>query len=174
MVKHKSHKFKDAGSNPAAVNMFQQKSFLYFNKKNTLPTILNYWFFSGNKGITEDRLFCTIILDKCKAPAAYNCSRSTSHTLFFLRKEAYYTKLKYSRVPQFDTSAGAVASFTSGMYGFMVCEKFGFELLDSGDFIFMVLYIAIVCLIASLLTSIFNTTTDLPLSFLSIMRSFKI
>lgn len=62
-------------------------------------------------------------------------------TVFFLKKEVFYTKLKYSRVPQFDTSSGALASLLSGFYGFLVCEKYGLELIDSGDFLLIYIYI---------------------------------
>lgn len=95
-------------------------------------------------------------------------------SIFFLKKEIYYTKLKYSRVPQFDTSSGAAASFTSGFYGFLICEKFGFELLDSGDFFFMVIYISIMVILLSNIVSILNNkVTDLFNVFITIFRSFK-
>jgi hypothetical protein len=93
--------------------------------------------------------------------------------IYFFKKEIFYTKLKYSRVPQFDTSAGAVASFLSGMYGFMVCEKFGFELLDSGDFLFVVIYLVVFSLIVTALVGVFNTTTSLFNSFISIFKSMR-
>lgn len=90
--------------------------------------------------------------------------------LYPILKELYYTKLKYSRVPQFDTSAGAVASFISGMYGFMVCEKFGFELLDSGDFLFLLLYLIAVVFVVSVL---FNVANSKNLNILSLLLLFK-
>jgi hypothetical protein len=93
--------------------------------------------------------------------------------IYFFKKEIFYTKLKYSRVPQFDTSAGAVASFLSGMYGFMVCEKFGFELLDSGDFLFVVIYLVVFSLVVTSLVGVFNTTTSLFNSFISIFKSMR-
>lgn len=83
--------------------------------------------------------------------------RNNDFIIYFLNKEVFYTKLKYSRVPQFDTSSGAAASFTSGLYGFMVCEKFGFELIDSGDFLFAVLYLLAAIFLVSFITSFVNT-----------------
>ena len=62
------------------------------------------------------------------------------YTMFFFKKERVYTKLKYSKVPQFDTASGAVASLFAGLFGFLVTEKFGFELIDSGDFYFVIMY----------------------------------
>jgi hypothetical protein len=59
----------------------------------------------------------------------------------FLRKEKIYTKLKYSRVPQYDIVSGGVAALFSGFLGFLICEKFGFELLDSGDFYILFMYV---------------------------------
>jgi len=52
----------------------------------------------------------------------------------FLRKEKIYAKLKYSRSPQYDIVSGGIAAIFSGFLGFLICEKFGLELLDSGDF----------------------------------------
>ena len=68
-------------------------------------------------------------------------------TLFdinFLRKEKMYTKLKYSRVPQYDIVSGGVAALFSGFLGFLICEKFGFELVDSGDFYVLFMYLVFI------------------------------
>ena len=59
----------------------------------------------------------------------------------FLKKEKLYTKLKYSRVPQYDIVSGGSAALFAGFLGFLICEKFGFELLDSGDFYFLFMYL---------------------------------
>lgn len=63
--------------------------------------------------------------------------------LYFIRSERIYTKLKYSRVPAFDTASGALATLVSGFFGFLICERFGFELLDSGDFYVVFMYAVI-------------------------------
>lgn len=68
-------------------------------------------------------------------------------TIFFLRKEKSYTKLKYSRVPQYDSSAGAVAALLAGFLAFIILEKFGFELVDSGDIYVALMYIVSLVLI---------------------------
>lgn len=52
----------------------------------------------------------------------------------FIKKERIYTKLKYSRSPQYDIVSGGVAALFSGFLGFLISEKFGIELVDSGDF----------------------------------------
>lgn len=59
----------------------------------------------------------------------------------FLRKEKIYTKLKYSRVPQYDIVAAGVSALFAAFIGFLITEKFGFELLDSGDFYFLFMYL---------------------------------
>ena len=92
--------------------------------------------------------------------------------VYFLKQEPFYTKLKYSRVPQFDTASGAAASFLSGMYGFLVCEKFGFELLDSGDFLFVIMYIALSSLIVTSLITTLNNPSNILNSLIDIFRSF--
>lgn len=61
-------------------------------------------------------------------------------TVHFLRKEKTYTKLKYSRTPSYDIVSGGVAVIFAGFLGFLTCEKFGFELLDSADFFFLGMY----------------------------------
>jgi hypothetical protein len=103
----------------------------------------------------------------------YTNDFGNAYNIYFIRKEVFYTKLKYSRVPQFDTSSGASASFLSGFYGFLVCEKFGFELIDSGDFFFLTLYVILYAFLLTAVTQIFNHTSNLTVSFFSIMRSFK-
>lgn len=59
----------------------------------------------------------------------------------FLKKERIYTKLKYSRVPQYDIVSGGAAALLGGFLGFLITEKFGFELADSGDFYFLFMYL---------------------------------
>jgi hypothetical protein len=68
-----------------------------------------------------------------------------------------YTKLKYSRVTQFDISSGAVAALFAGFIGFLISEKFGFELVDSGDFYFFFMYIVFLLFSVKLLLRINDT-----------------
>lgn len=58
----------------------------------------------------------------------------------FLRKERLYTKLKYSRSPAYDIVSGGAAALLAAFLGFLITEKYGFELLDSGDFYYMFMY----------------------------------
>lgn len=65
-------------------------------------------------------------------------------TLFdinFIKKERLYTKLKYSRSPAYDIVSGGSAALLAGFIGFLVSEKFGIELVDSGDFYIVFMYI---------------------------------
>jgi hypothetical protein len=64
----------------------------------------------------------------------------SSYDISFLRKEKIYTKLKYSRCPQYDIVSGGLAALLAAFIGFLICEKFGLELLDSGDFYFAFMY----------------------------------
>lgn len=59
----------------------------------------------------------------------------------FIKKEKIYTKLKYSKVPQYDIVSGGAALLLGGFLAFLICEKFGFEMVDSGDFYFLFIYI---------------------------------
>ena len=71
-------------------------------------------------------------------------SRSSTFTthfdINFLRKEKLYTKLKYSRCPQYDIVSGGFAALLAGFIGFLISEKFGIELVDSGDFYIVFMY----------------------------------
>jgi hypothetical protein len=74
--------------------------------------------------------------------------------IFFLRRERMYTKLKYSRVTQFDIASGAIAALLAGFVGFLITEKFGFELSDSGDFYFLLMYVVFLCFTAKMVLAI--------------------
>jgi len=72
-----------------------------------------------------------------------NKSSSLLWSLFdinFIKREKIYTKLKYSRSPQYDIVSGGVAALFAGFIGFLVSEKFGLELMDSGDFYTFFMY----------------------------------
>lgn len=58
----------------------------------------------------------------------------------FLKREKLYTKLKYSRSPAYDIVSGGVAALFAGFLGFLISEKFGIELVDSGDFYIFFMY----------------------------------
>jgi len=78
----------------------------------------------------------------------YNTHLNTTLNLIninFLRKEKLYTKLKYSRSPAYDIVSGGAAALFAGFLGFLVSEKFGFELVDSGDFYFLTMYVVFLC-----------------------------
>jgi hypothetical protein len=62
----------------------------------------------------------------------------------FLKKERLYTKLKYSRSPAYDIVSGGSAALLAAFLGFLISEKYGFELVDSGDFYYLFIYIVFV------------------------------
>jgi hypothetical protein len=69
--------------------------------------------------------------------------QATLYDLFdinFLKKERLYTKLKYSRSPAYDIVSGGAAALLAGFIGFLISEKFGIELVDSGDFYIAFMY----------------------------------
>lgn len=88
----------------------------------------------------------------------------------FLRKERLYTKLKYSRSPAYDIVSGGAAALLAGFIGFLISEKYGFELVDSGDFYYLFMYLVFLTFsIRPLLTSISTKdkiTTLFSLNFL--------
>jgi len=79
----------------------------------------------------------------------------------FLRKERLYTKLKYSRSPAYDTVSGGAAAIFAGFLGFLVSEKFGMELVDSGDFYFVIMYVVFLSFSIRPLLTVLNPSTPL-------------
>lgn len=75
----------------------------------------------------------------------------------FLRKEKIYTKLKYSRCPQYDIVSGGFAAIFAGFIGFLISEKFGIELVDSADFYNAFMYIVFLSLAFRALVRVYNT-----------------
>ena len=69
----------------------------------------------------------------------------------FLKKEFAFTKLKYSRSPQYDAVSGGFAALLAGFIGFLITEKFGIELVDSGDFFIAFMYVVFIGFIGRLI-----------------------
>lgn len=98
-----------------------------------------------------------------------------NYNIFFLRKERIYTKLKYSRVPQFDTSSGAIASLLAALLGFLITEKFGFELIDSGDFYLIIMYLIFLIIILKVYINTISLDNNfLIISFYNVFYFFNI
>jgi hypothetical protein len=87
---------------------------------------------------------------------------TNSHILV---KEKLYTKLKYSRCPQYDIVSGGFAALFAGFIGFLISEKFGIELVDSGDFYFALMYALFIGFISHLLTRLISTDSSFSLPF---------
>lgn len=120
------NRFKVKNKNLYASNIYRNTYYLLENKtkfkKSNLAKMYHHFSLKINQK-TDTGLFFKNLFD-----------------INFLRKEKIYTKLKYSRVPQYDIVSGASAALLAGFLGFLICEKFGFELLDSGDFYFLFMY----------------------------------
>jgi hypothetical protein len=81
-------------------------------------------------------------------------------TLNFIKKERLYTKLKYSRSPAYDIVSGGAAALLAGFLGFLISEKYGFELADSGDFYYLFMYGVFFCfMFKPIVTSIKSSDT---------------
>lgn len=79
-----------------------------------------------------------------------------SINIIFLRKEPIYTKLKYSRTAAYDIVGGGSALFLAGLLGFLVSEKFGIELVDSGDFYYLFMYVVFLAFAIRPLLTVIN------------------
>ena len=71
----------------------------------------------------------------------FNKEQKNFFNMYFLRKEKIYTKLKYSRVPIYDFVSGGAACLFASFLGFLVSERFGYELVDSLDLFYVYMYI---------------------------------
>jgi hypothetical protein len=153
--------------------------FLQNSKKFTTKHSLNLKNFSSalrfnnKKTLKNRRKLLTALLKKKFFRIFINFNQITrlgpsfaplsSTSINFLRKEKIYTKLKYSRVPQYDIASGATAALLAGFLGFLICEKFGFELLDSGDFYFLFMYLVFFFFFMRLFYKTINFKRDLSI-----------
>ena len=133
-VKHKLREPNNRGSNTYDY-LISEKNL--YNKK-ILKRLLKNFNFNSNASFFKSNLLWSLF------------------DLNFLKKEKIYTKLKYSRVPQYDIVSGGSAALFAGFLGFLICEKFGFELVDSGDFYFIFMYLVFVFFFIRLLIKIIN------------------
>lgn len=65
----------------------------------------------------------------------------------FIKSEQVYTKLKYSRIPIYDIVSGGCACMFASFIGFLVSEKFGFEITDSLDIFMLYFYVLFISLL---------------------------
>lgn len=96
--------------------------------------------------------------------------------LNFFKKEKIYTKLKYSRTPQYDIVSGGIAALFAAFLGFLITEKFGFELVDSGDFYFLFMYLVFLGFFFKLFLKLFDSEkySYNPFSYKWFLQFFKI
>lgn len=111
-------------------NFYQPQTLTTRLKKNKNQLGVSFLHFSNNNVSVG---FKTTVVSAQSLFSYFNCA--------FLKKEKLYTKLKYSRSPQYDIVSGGVAALFSGFLGFLVSEKFGIELVDSGDFYVLFMYV---------------------------------
>jgi len=117
--------------------------------KTTVRTISNQCFlnFRSKKKRLLNRLLKQEPQSLFPHHNVYNPSWYWLLNLNFLVKERLYTKLKYSRSPAYDIVSGGAAAILAGFLGFLISEKFGFELVDSGDFYYLFIYISFLAFI---------------------------
>lgn len=136
----------------------ENETFFFLRQKNKFLTRIR------RTGVTLTLAYKSIFLPRTveknlntvrfqnKKTTALGGSIQSLFDINFLKKEKIYTKLKYSRVPQYDAVSGGVAALFAGFLGFLICEKFGFELPDSGDFYFVFMYFTFFFFILKLLS----------------------
>ena len=99
-------------------------------------------FFRPMRADLPTRLVTSRVYDspKYSSKPKINLFPTQTFDINFIRKEKLYTKLKYSRCPQYDIVSGGFAAILAGFIGFLISEKFGIELVDSGDFYIAFMY----------------------------------
>jgi len=112
---------------------------------NSSSLVLNINFLTNKEFFTLGPKNLKKVVVKPKKRVLVKTSSLSHFDINFLRKERIYTKLKYSRSPAYDTVSGGLAALLSGFIGFLIQEKFGLELLDSGDFYIGLMYCVFLC-----------------------------
>jgi hypothetical protein len=92
----------------------------------------------------------------------------------YIKRERLYTKLKYSRSPAYDIVSGGAAAFFAAFIGFLISEKFGIELVDSGDFYIAFMYGVFIALAFKPFMRILQTSQTLLKSFLNKLKQVVI
>ena len=129
-------------------NLYKERDFRYieFDKLNNLY-YNEYLFLNNNENLYYETILDKILLKYGSFMSRYY-HKKNHHTNYnnsiininFLRKERLYTKLKYSRSPAYDIVSGGSAALLAAFLGFLISEKYGFELVDSGDFYYLFMY----------------------------------
>jgi hypothetical protein len=116
-------------------NVGNLPNFVINENKYTLQLTNNNFFKNINDSLNYKKNLSTLLQ---KTNSNYSSSYNTDNfNLNFIKKEYTYTKLKYSRTPGYDIVSGGSAVILAGFLGFLVSEKFGIELVDSGDFYYL-------------------------------------
>ena len=155
-MKYPNHIILDVKSSPILPsNHYWVNSYQTLTNKNLLDVnlLLNYSSLKNSLNLlpfSSLQIVSTFHQSQSFKTTANTVSQASSLTwsLFninFLRKEKIYTKLKYSRCPQYDMVSGGVAALFAAFLGFLITEKFGLELLDSGDFYIAFMYAVFIC-----------------------------
>jgi hypothetical protein len=135
------------GSSPIILNMKKVNHIILDFEENSQFNLYRYW-----------TVKFLIFFSKKQIKYFINKSFSIFNliNINFLRKEYSYTKLKYSRSPAYDIVSGGAAAMFAGFLGFLISEKFGLELVDSGDFYYIIMYLIFVCFIIRIFLNIFT------------------
>ena len=127
---------------PVSNTKFKTKALINLTQHKVLKTELKNWSKYLTRINDDNKTILVCVVDNySQNTSTHQCNPNLNlFDINFLRKETIYAKLKYSRSPQYDIVSGGLAAILSGFLGFLICEKFGLELLDSGDFYIAFMY----------------------------------
>ena len=175
-ITHWTSNLTTSKTNPIFIDEINTNK-LFLNSINTSSWIK----FLQNTNLNS-HTYCTPALQDISNTSAThpNPSKTSKYTpedlinINFLRYERLYTKLKYSRSPAFDIVSGGAAALLAGFLGFLISEKFGFELVDSGDFYYLFMYVVFASFLIKpfLYTLNVNESALSALSYRNILKFF--
>lgn len=78
-----------------------------------------------------------------KNPLYYKVNNTSGYTFFLLRREPFFHKLRYSKVPKFDLAAPTLGAISGAFAAYMVLSTLGSGGTDLSDLTTLVVYIGL-------------------------------
>ena len=161
LTKKNSYQNLSKPQNPSPVTVQMPVRIPTKNKHPKIPyrfCFINFSVDFRNQGVSLEQLQSGHFTKKHTSPQQ---STLFSHfDIHFLLKEMHYSKLKYSKTAERDIVSSGSAALFAGFIGFLISEKFGIELVDSGDFYFAFMYAVFFGFSCKIFTMGLESSTD--------------
>nr|AEV66704.1 hypothetical protein [Oxytricha trifallax] len=150
----KNKKINKKSTKESLLNKFKTNSKSKESNKARSLSLALKTIFSGSKYGTKYKT--NAIFNSVLKPSFFSSDLKGHSSFFknlfdinFLRKERIYTKLKYSRVPQYDTVSGAAAALLAGFFRFFNLWKIWFWTFRFWWFLFFIYVLSFFSLFVS-------------------------